>query len=119
MILGVGIDMIEVKRVQEKIEKKSGFREMVFSENEINYCEKKFNKFEHYAGRFAAKEAFLKAVGTGLTSEIALNEIEILNNNSGKPQLSLLSNINIEYSKIFVSISHLKLIASAIVIIEL
>jgi holo-[acyl-carrier protein] synthase len=60
MVAGVGIDMIEVDRMAVKIEKGSGFRELVFSEKEIAYCEPKAHKFEHYAARFAAKEAFLK-----------------------------------------------------------
>jgi len=65
MIKGIGIDMIEPERVATRIKKKKGFRELVFSKNEIAYCEKKTNKFEHYAARFAAKEAFFKAIGTG------------------------------------------------------
>ena len=65
MITGVGIDLIEVERVAVKIRKEIGFRELVFSKKEIAYCEKKTNKFEHYAARFAAKEAFFKAIGTG------------------------------------------------------
>jgi holo-[acyl-carrier protein] synthase len=69
MIEGLGIDIIEVKRVQKRIEAEKGFREYVFSSAEIAYCEKKTNKYEHYAARFAAKEAFLKALGTGWTSE--------------------------------------------------
>ena len=60
MTFGVGIDMIAVERVASGINKESGFREMVFSATEIAYCESKKNKFEHYAARFAAKEAFLK-----------------------------------------------------------
>ena len=52
--------MIEVERVATKIGKEAGFRELVFSSREIDYCETKTNKFEHYAARFAAKEAFLK-----------------------------------------------------------
>ncbi|MBK7098524.1 MAG: 4'-phosphopantetheinyl transferase superfamily protein [Sphingobacteriales bacterium] len=64
MITGVGIDIIEVERVASKIGKEQGFREMVFSKEEIDYCESKTHKFEHYAARFAAKEAFFKALGT-------------------------------------------------------
>ena len=63
MIAGIGIDMIEVDRVAGKIGKDEGFRELVFSETEIEYCEPKANKYQHYAARFAAKEAFLKAIG--------------------------------------------------------
>ena len=76
MIFGIGIDMIEVERVEHKLTKDSGFREFVFSENEIEYCESKTHKYEHYAACFAAKEAFLKALGTGWSNGIAFNEIE-------------------------------------------
>jgi holo-[acyl-carrier protein] synthase len=123
MIVGVGIDMIEVERVAAKIGKESGFREMVFSRKEIDYCESKAKKFEHYAARFAAKEAFLKAIGTGWKSGISFNEIEISNVDEGKPELKLigetaktLSQMNIQ--NIELSLSHLKNIASAVVIVE-
>jgi len=113
MIAGIGTDMIEVERVALKIGKEMGFREFVFSEAEIAYCEKKANKFEHYAARFAAKEAFLKALGTGWINETAFNEIEILNNGDGKPELSLLGATaelakQHPFQKIFVSLAHLK-----------
>ena len=65
MIFGIGTDLIEVERVAEKMEKKAGFKELVFSADEIIYCEARTFKYEHYAARFAAKEAFLKAIGTG------------------------------------------------------
>ncbi|MEI9944629.1 MAG: holo-ACP synthase [Chitinophagaceae bacterium] len=123
MITGLGIDLIEVERVAMKIAKEAGFRELVFSQNEINYCEKKANKFEHYAARFAAKEAFLKAIGTGWKSGTAFNEIEIINNKEGKPEISFLGKTietiaEMKIGKILVSLSHLKTVASAVVIIE-
>ena len=123
MIYGIGIDQIEVERVAEKIGKKAGFRELVFSPGEIEYCEKKKNRHEHYAARFAAKEAFFKAIGTGWRNGSAFNEIEIINDINVKPSLSLLGNTAISVrklglGKISVSLSHLKSIASAIVIIE-
>lgn len=123
MIAGLGIDMIEVERVAVKISKNNGFTELVFSEKEIAYCESKANKFEHYAARFAAKEAFLKACGTGWTSGSSFNEIEITHDSEGKPQISLLGQTaslvtKIGINKIFVSLSHLKSMASAVVIIE-
>jgi holo-[acyl-carrier protein] synthase len=65
MIEGAGIDLIEVKRIAFNIEKDSSFRELIFSGNKIAHCEAKANKYEHYAARFAAKEAFLKAFGEG------------------------------------------------------
>ncbi len=123
MITGTGIDMIEVDRVATKIGKESGFRELVFSKNEIAYCEAKTKKFEHYAARFAAKEAFLKALGTGWKNGIAFHEIEITDNDLGKPQIILLGETAKSVAaagqiSIHVSMSHLKNIASAIVTIE-
>lgn len=123
MVAGVGIDMIEIDRVAVKMEKGSGFRELVFSENEIAYCEHKADKYQHYAARFAAKEAFFKALGTGWLNGTAFNEVEISNNADGKPELTLIGKtgelLNGEGPmKISVSLTHLKTIASAIVIIE-
>lgn len=123
MITGIGIDLIEVERVAVKISKEAGFRELVFSKNEIDYCETKTNKHEHYAARFAAKEAFLKAIGTGWVNGTAFNEIEIVNDANGKPELILSGETKKtlhfpETKKISISISHLKTTASAIVIIE-
>ncbi len=123
MIYGIGIDQIEVDRVAEKIGKESGFRELVFSKTEIEYCEAKTNKFEHYAARFAAKEAFFKAMGTGWRNGTAFNEIEITNNEEGKPGISFLgksrlSIAELKLGKISVSLSHLKTMASAVVLIE-
>ncbi len=123
MIYGIGIDQIEIERVAEKIGKESGFRQLVFSKTEIEYCEAKTNKFEHYAARFAAKEAFFKAMGTGWRNGTAFNEIEIKNNEEGKPGISFLgktalSIAELKLGKISVSLSHLKTVASAIVIIE-
>ena len=123
MISGIGIDMIEVERVATKIGKESGFREMVFSKKEIVYCESNAKKFEHYAARFAAKEAFLKALGTGWKNGTSFNEIEITGDDLGKPELILLGETAktlaaVGIIKISVSLSHLKNIASAVVIIE-
>ncbi|MEO6732509.1 MAG: holo-ACP synthase [Ferruginibacter sp.] len=124
MIAGVGIDIIEVERVATKLGKQSGFREMVFSKNEIEYCEIKANKFEHYAARFAAKEAFFKALGTGWINGTAFNEVEIINDEKGKPALILSGETAttiaaiMSFKKISVSLTHLKTIASAIVIME-
>jgi holo-[acyl-carrier protein] synthase len=123
MILGIGTDLIEVERVAEKMEKKAGFKELVFSPAEIIYCETKAKKYEHYAARFAAKEAFLKAIGTGWRSGTAFNEIEVYHDEEGKPELRFLGKTadtvtDMKAGKIFVSLSHLKTMACAMVIIE-
>ena len=123
MIFGIGTDLIEVERVAEKMEKKQGFKELVFSADEIIYCEARTYKYEHYAARFAAKEAFLKAIGTGWRNGTAFNEIEIYNDEEGKPEirfhgLTAKTIADLKLGKIFVSLSHLKNMASAMVIIE-
>ena len=123
MIFGIGTDMIEVERVAEKMAKDNGFKELVFSKHEISYCEAKANKYEHYAARFAAKEAFYKALGSGWKNDTAFNEIEIRNNDAGKPEFFFMDRTEITITdmrlgKISVSLSHLRTIASAIVVIE-
>lgn len=123
MIKGLGTDLIEVERVAAKITKEEGFRELVFTAYEIKYCETRANKFQHYAARFAAKEAFLKAIGTGWVSGIAFNEIEVYNDESGRPYLRFLGPtqkflLEKGVGKSWVSLSHLSQISSAVVIIE-
>jgi len=123
MIIGTGIDIIEVDRVGHRVGSEHGFREHVFSKDEINYCSSKAFPFQHYAARFAAKEAFLKAVGRGWDSGLALNEIEIMNEPGGKPFLRLTGQTEKELAYlgirlVHLSLSHLKTIATAIVILE-
>jgi holo-[acyl-carrier protein] synthase len=123
MIFGVGIDMVELDRVIAKIDKRNGFKEKVFSEHEISFCESKKNRNESYAARFAAKEAFLKATGLGLMLGHQLSDIEIINDDNGKPSVNLkgefkLKSVENNWNKIHLSISHLQHIACAVVIIE-
>lgn len=123
MIVGIGLDLVEVERIAKKIGKESGFRELVFSKAEVGYCELMTNKYEHYAARFAAKEAFFKALGTGWTGGTLFNEIEIINDENGKPELYFLGDtartvVAMKLGKISVSLTHIKSVASAVVIIE-
>jgi holo-[acyl-carrier protein] synthase len=123
MIAGIGTDIIEVERIAAKIEKENGFRELVFSQNEIQYCESKAHKYEHYAARLAVKEALAKALGTGWLEGTNINEAEVLNDEKGKPCLefvgetaAIISAMN--FTAFHVSISHTKSMATAIVIVE-
>lgn len=123
MIAGVGIDITDVERIELRINKENSFKELVFSANEIIYCESKANKFEHYAARFAAKEAFFKALGTGWTEGTNFNEIEIAHDENSKPEIILYGTTQkttaaLGIIKILVSLSHLKMLATAVVIIE-
>lgn len=124
MIAGIGTDIVEVDRVAASIEKGKGFRELVFTPLEIAYCEQQANKYQSYAARFAAKEAFLKALGTGFGyGGVHFKEIEISNNEAGKPSIHLLGDAEQLYTvrkirHISVSLSHVKTMATAFVIIE-
>lgn len=120
MVSGLGTDLVEVDRIASSMQKQTGFRELVFSAGEIAYCEAKANKYEHYAARFAAKEAFFKAIGTGWTGGTSFYEVEIVNNELGKPEMLLLGETakTIGPLRILVSLTHVKNMASATVIIE-
>jgi len=120
MITGIGLDMIEVARVSDKISRSVDFRNEIFSAREIAYCEAQPAAAEHYAARFAAKEAFLKACGVGLTLGYRLSEIEIIHGTDGRPELlagGAWKELTFDKT-IHVSITHLKTIASAVVILE-
>ncbi|WP_068267459.1 holo-ACP synthase [Caviibacter abscessus] len=108
----IGTDIVEVDRIKQAIEKNNNFKEKVFTKAEIKYCENKKNKYESYSGRFSAKEAFVKALGTGFTDDISFLDIEILNDENGKPC------INYKGKNYDVSISHEKRYAIAMVLIE-
>jgi len=88
-IYGLGCDLVNTKRVERLFLKKSSFKKRIFSKNEINYCEKKNNKYLSYSKRFAAKEAFSKALGTGIRKGLNFNEIEVINDVLGKPKLAI------------------------------
>ena len=93
-IFGIGTDIINIKRINNSI-KRGGlnFKKKIFSDREIKYCEKKKNPSAFYAKRFAAKEAFTKALGTGFGNGISLKNIEVINNKFGKPSIKLHGNL--------------------------
>ena len=87
-ILGTGIDIVETNRLKKLLlKKKSNFKNKIFTNNEIAYCEKKSNITNCYSKRFAAKEAFVKALGTGFRKNINFKDIEVVKNHYGKPYL--------------------------------
>ena len=90
MIVGLGVDMAEVERVRAAIERHGPpFVRRVFTPAEAEYCERFRNKYERYAGRFAAKEAAMKAFGTGWRGGIRWQDIEVVREPSGRPTLAL------------------------------
>jgi len=120
-----GIDMIEIERVKKALSGSVGdsFSKRVFTEREHEYCEGRGKgMYQSYAGRFAAKEAFAKAIGTGIGKDVRLNEVEILNSESGNPYITcsgvtgkMLKERGI--TQIDVSITHIEEIASAVVVL--
>ena len=89
MIKGIGTDIIDIVRIKNSIEKNKRFVEKIFTEKEIGYCEARMRREVHYAGRFAAKEAFFKAIGTGYRGGMGWREISIENDELGKPGIEL------------------------------
>jgi holo-[acyl-carrier protein] synthase len=123
MIIGIGTDIIEVDRIRKNIEADKGFIDKVYTTGERSYCEAKTNKAEHYAVRFAAKEAFFKALGTGWRGGMAFNEIEVINDDLGKPELIIGGETKKYMDKLgevnmYITLSHVKLMAVAFVVIE-
>ena len=90
MITGTGIDLAEVARIREATERYGErFLRRIYTENERAYVERKANKFERYAARFAAKEAGMKALGTGWRRGVGWQDFEVVNQRSGRPTLLL------------------------------
>ncbi len=123
MIVGIGTDIIEVKRIERLLSKQKRFKERIFTRCEIEYCEHKKNNVQNYAARFAVKEALLKAIGTGWREGVAFKEIEVVNNEKGKPELVLSGTVKkiteeMGVTNMQVSISHIKDLAIAVVILE-
>jgi holo-[acyl-carrier protein] synthase len=90
MIVGTGIDIAEVPRIGQAIERfGERFLQRIFTAGEIRYCDSKANRVERYAARFAAKEAAMKALGTGWACGVRWIDIEVVRERSGKPTLRL------------------------------
>ena len=124
-IIGNGVDIIKNSRINNSLKIK-GFLNRIFTEKEIQQGKKLKNKINFYAKRFAAKEAFVKAIGTGFRSDINFIDIEIKNYKNGKPYISLSKKLNIFLKKkfkiqnyeVFLSLSDEKDYSIAFVVID-
>jgi len=124
VILGTGIDLAEVARIREAVERYGRrFLERVFTAGEIAYVENKANRYERYAARFAAKEAGMKAIGTGWRRGVRWQDFEVRNRRSGRPELLLhgaaaevARSLGVE--RIHLSLTHTESMAQAFVILE-
>ena len=126
-VLGTGIDIVDNYRVKKLLlNKKSSFENKIFTNNEIVYCKKKSNITNCYSKRFAAKEAFVKALGTGFRKNINFKDIEVLKNHYGRPYLlinkkvinKIKTSFKVKKFNILLSISDEKKYAIASVIIS-
>ena len=124
MIFGIGTDIIEVGRMQKHLEGNDALKEKLFTKAEQSYSEQgKVTVWQRYAARFASKEAFFKALGTGYRYGMAFHEIEVKNDKLGKPFIEPHGKVKdyLEKEKvkfIHLTISHVKEMASAMVILE-
>ncbi|MGE0375235.1 MAG: holo-ACP synthase [Planctomycetaceae bacterium] len=119
MIVGLGTDIVEITRIGQMIERHGElFLQRVYTESEIRYCQQRKEAMQHYAGRWAAKEAVMKTLGTGFTRGVGWQDIEIANRRSGQPQIVLSGGAK-EFAaqrgidEILISISHCRTYATA------
>ena len=89
MVVGIGLDIVEVSRIAKALRGSKSITERVFTAEEIRYCSERQNKYQHFAGRFAAKEAALKALGTGWQEGIRWRDVETTAGARGEPRLTL------------------------------
>jgi holo-[acyl-carrier protein] synthase len=121
-ILGIGTDIIECPRIGRMIEQHGElFLSRVYTEREIRYCQARKRALEHFAGRWAAKEAILKAIGTGWTKGIAWTDLEVRNDAGGQPQVHVRGGareiaLARGIGNLLVSISHCRTYATAFAI---
>ncbi len=116
---GLGNDIIEIERVRQGFEAhQQAFLDRLFTKKEQEYCQTHKDPFPRYAGRFAAKEAIVKALGCGFGSEAAWHDIEILASPKGKPEVHLSDELKKRFNNptVLISISHCKAYASAVAI---
>ena len=119
MIKGLGTDIIEIERVRKSIDRHGeSFINKLFTKGEQNYCNRFKNPLQSFSGRFAAKEAIAKALGTGFGKTLSFKDIEILKEENGKPivRLSEKAQAQFENPDIFLSISHTEHYATAVAI---
>ncbi len=120
-VFGVGIDIMSVARIRKAIERYGArFLNRVFTGREREFCARLFSPYPSYAARFAAKEAFSKALGTGLRGVISWQEIEVLDNERSRPEIKVYGRAEVLLAgrRVHLSITHLDDYTAAVVVIE-
>ncbi|MBM3323195.1 holo-[acyl-carrier-protein] synthase, partial [candidate division WOR-3 bacterium] len=118
---GVGIDLVKVERIRQALARfPERFRSRIFTAGEVEFCEHVAHRHLSYAGRFAAKEAFAKALGTGLRGAINWNEVEVRDNERSRPTIAVTGRAAeiLGAKRVHLSITHLDDYAAAVVVIE-
>lgn len=124
MIVGIGTDIVSVERIRAAIERHGErFLQKIFTPAEVEYCGARRRKFEHLAGRFAAKEAVLKALGTGASGGATLKDVEVTSDAAGRPAATLHGDTlrlarEQGITGLHVSISHVEEFATAVAVAE-
>lgn len=121
MIVGIGVDIVEIDRFKTLIERwGERLLNRIFTQREIDYCLSKGNPYQHFAGRFAAKEAISKAISTGWGGIFRWKDVEILNNENGKPVVIVYNQLREQFNfcLFHVSISHSLNYAVSFAIVE-
>jgi holo-[acyl-carrier protein] synthase len=119
LVLGLGTDIIEVVRIGEMIERHGEiFLQRVYTEQEIRYCQRRKAAIQHYAGRWAAKEAVMKTLGTGFSKGVGFRDIEVTALKSGRPIVTLHGGAQeiagkLGIDEVLISISHCRAYATA------
>lgn len=120
-IQGIGVDIVEVQRMKTSLkESNTALMKKLFTEREIAYCNSKKRPHEHFAARFAAKEAVSKAMETGWSGKFRWKDVEVVNKPSGAPRIILHDHVAamLAKSKVHLSLSHTKTTVIAFVVIE-
>lgn len=115
-VKGIGTDLIEVERIEKALDRYGHHLiDKILTQKEQDYCLKFPNSSERFAGRFAAKEAVAKSLGYGIGKEISWHDIEVINDERGKPYIILSENVKSKFDnpKILISITHTSKYASA------
>lgn len=124
MIIGIGIDLVDQQRIRAGLEKYGAkYTAKLFTSEEVAYCERHHNKVEHFAGKFAVKEAYMKALGTGATQDVHFSDIEVLNHENGMPYIAAHNTAlgmanSLGVTQIHVTITHTANLAAAVVVLE-
>jgi holo-[acyl-carrier protein] synthase len=123
MIIGIGVDIVEVRRIRNALQGTQRMQQRVFTEEEIRFCTSRRHQYQHFGGRFAAKEAALKALGTGWSRGIRWKDVAITDDKAGKPLLTFHGKAKEIFDELgaqtaWISITHSPDHAVAVVVLE-